>query len=445
MGSWRIRIARRTMPPVVRHKSRQGPRLPHRMGAARTVRVLAKRSASSPASTRTRSSATRTRASVVQKLSNESQLTQRRRQERKRRRGEPLALSWAPGQSFFEAVSVGGSVGLDYQKRLERFRCFPESEALQTGDPVLLDFALVQFFDHRYFEGYQADDGHKRLAALAALPAAPGNLKNLLVRSQRALKGWKKKAPPESRAPVPWSLVVAMATALTSQGSWHSAFALLLAFVTYMRPSEVMQLEPQDFLPPEQLVGSWSVIIKPFDRLVPTKVGDYGDTVQFDTQVCKLFEPMIQHWIRLHPPGRRIFPEGSSWLASQMKMGARLIGAAELGLHPYQLRHGGPSFDRAEKLRTLDGIQKRGRRRASSSVRRYEKAGRAAQMLTKLSVATRTYTVSGQSTTCRACLRRFRRRFPRQQNWRLHPMLRRLLWHREGDRAPSRRPRDRRS
>ena len=53
-------------------------------------------------------------------------------------------------------------------------------------------------------------------------------------------------------------------------------------------------------------------------------------------------------------------------------------------LHPYRWRHGGASMDFWEKHRDLVSIQKRGRWRAMASVRRYEKGGRLAQLLSKL-------------------------------------------------------------
>eukprot|EP00959_Pyramimonas_sp_CCMP1952_P002677 55235-Pyramimonas_sp.AAC.1 len=54
--------------------------------------------------------------------------------------------------------------------------------------------------------------------------------------------------------------------------------------------------------------------------------------------------------------------------------------ASDLGLcHvfsvPHQLRHGGPSHDALEQLRSLGQIQQRGRWRARESVRIYEKHG----------------------------------------------------------------------
>ena len=57
---------------------------------------------------------------------------------------------------------------------------------------------------------------------------------------------------------------------------------------------------------------------------------------------------------------------------------------SSLDLHPYMLRHGGPSYDRAYTLRTLEEIQKRGRWKSANSVRRYEKGGRVAEQLHKV-------------------------------------------------------------
>eukprot|EP00973_Karenia_brevis_P067713 9420352-Karenia_brevis.AAC.1 len=47
----------------------------------------------------------------------------------------------------------------------------------------------------------------------------------------------------------------------------------------------------------------------------------------------------------------------------------------------HQLRHSGPSADRAEKLRTLLEIKHRGRWMADKSVARYNKQGRINQQL----------------------------------------------------------------
>ena len=51
-----------------------------------------------------------------------------------------------------------------------------------------------------------------------------------------------------------------------------------------------------------------------------------------------------------------------------------------MNLSPYQTRHSGPSIDRAKKLRTLHEVQKRGNWRSTTSVLRYEKAGRLSKL-----------------------------------------------------------------
>ena len=46
------------------------------------------------------------------------------------------------------------------------------------------------------------------------------------------------------------------------------------------------------------------------------------------------------------------------------------------GVVPYQMRHSGPSIDRAQNLRSLVDCQKRGRWASWKSVTRYEKSAR---------------------------------------------------------------------
>ena len=51
---------------------------------------------------------------------------------------------------------------------------------------------------------------------------------------------------------------------------------------------------------------------------------------------------------------------------------------------PYQARHGGPSEDRAARLRSLFEVMKRGRWLSEGSVRRYEKHGKLGERLHRL-------------------------------------------------------------
>ena len=62
-------------------------------------------------------------------------------------------------------------------------------------------------------------------------------------------------------------------------------------------------------------------------------------------------------------------------LVRSFSQAVKALGLTRQGLCLYQLRHSGPSHDRAEKLRPLDEVRKRGRWQAHSSVSRYEKSG----------------------------------------------------------------------
>jgi hypothetical protein len=57
--------------------------------------------------------------------------------------------------------------------------------------------------------------------------------------------------------------------------------------------------------------------------------------------------------------------------------------------HMYRLRHGGATYKLANKLRSLQEVQLRGRWKALKSLKNYEKGGRLAQMFGSLSEATR--------------------------------------------------------
>ena len=54
---------------------------------------------------------------------------------------------------------------------------------------------------------------------------------------------------------------------------------------------------------------------------------------------------------------------------------------------PYQARRSGASIDRAQQVRALEVIQKRGRWSSQKSVKRYEKSGRLNEVWKRLSPA----------------------------------------------------------
>ena len=163
--------------------------------------------------------------------------------------------------------------------------------------------------------------------------------------------------------------------------------------MTYLRPGEVAKLLVGGLVPPVGVVKAWSLILHPLELETPSKTGEFDETVLFDLpQIVWIAEQTF----RLLKAGHRcasepLFSVSLETVRSFMRdVGSRFGMEVAVGdPHPYRLRHGGPSRDVLLGFRTLQEIQKRGRWRSFSSVRRYEKGGRVTQQMQALSKATR--------------------------------------------------------
>ena len=84
-------------------------------------------------------------------------------------------------------------------------------------------------------------------------------------------------------------------------------------------------------------------------------------------------------------PGKRIFM-GLTLAAYERLVGtgAREAGLGALNITPHGARHGGASLTAYLKLLLLEGIKKRGRWKATASVRRYEKAAKLTRMVARM-------------------------------------------------------------
>ncbi|CAE7557304.1 unnamed protein product [Symbiodinium sp. CCMP2592] len=161
----------------------------------------------------------------------------------------------------------------------------------------------------------------------------------------------------------------------------------------YLRPGEVARLLVGGLVPPIGVVTAWSLILHPLEQGTPSKTGEFDETVLFDLPEIVW---IAEQTFRLLKVGHRgtsepLFSVDLETVRSFMQsVGSRYGMEAAVGdPHPYRLRHGGPSRDILLGLRNLQEVQKRGRWRSFSSVRRYEKGGRVTQQTQALSKATR--------------------------------------------------------
>lgn len=93
------------------------------------------------------------------------------------------------------------------------------------------------------------------------------------------MKGWNKLGPDSSRAPCPWESVIVdeVITSSSELLPLLAAGATLLAFDTYMRPSQTFSLEKESLVAPQGrgAFAQWAVVVAPVHRHVPLKTGCY--------------------------------------------------------------------------------------------------------------------------------------------------------------------------
>ena len=210
-----------------------------------------------------------------------------------------------------------------------------------------------------------------------------------LPNTKQSLQGWRKLDPPKSRLPLPWPVVCLMVKEAFKQRQTQLGLMMLLAFNAYLRPGEIEKLRVQDLVPPATKQKSWSLVLHPFEEGIPSKTGEFDETLMLDRFL--ILPQTIYRVMRVQQqrPSAPLFTRTAKELKDFMTSLSAPLKLEKLEeLHPYRLRHGGASEDFNRQTRTLQEIQRRGRWKSFSSVRRYEKGGRVNQLLNSLPART---------------------------------------------------------
>lgn len=285
-----------------------------------------------------------------------------------------------------EMKSISIECQHQYSHYLSKFKAFCEESGLvwplssKDADPAMADF-----MDTLYQEGKQASEGEKTLASFEFHFV---NHKGRMVRSRRALKGWRKAYPPSSRLPLPRLLMWGMVMQLIYEGCRQMALMTMAAFWMYLRPGEAHELCGKHVVAPARAAGkqyAWTnVVIRDQEGLRPDKVGVFDNSLPFDLPHIRwIGDLLLQCKKDLKSNKDPLF----TFTMEEFRNRFSAVGAKfnVKGLHPYQLRHGGATEDLTAKHRDFAGVKSRGRWRTDQSVRRYAKIGRVQQLLQKIS------------------------------------------------------------
>ena len=292
------------------------------------------------------------------------------------------------GIGFLERASVSEQVLQRYGDHVTELKLHAGPPDLVKRSDEAVDSAMVAYMEELFTQGASANHGSYLLAGFQALYPEFGKYgSRKLPRVHRALAGWRKERPAFSRAPHAFPVLAGLAVLSAQRHSVLMAKQILLAFGAYARPSELRSMRGVDFVPPLAGVKYWSLLIRPQELVLPTKTGEFDDSVVWDVAALEFLTKDFARW---HAEGRKeIFPITYAELLKTVHAAAKEMGVE--GLTPYAMRHAGASHDAIHKLRTLAEIQKRGRWRCHRSVTRYEKGGRVGASYARLSLKTRVW------------------------------------------------------
>lgn len=287
--------------------------------------------------------------------------------------------------TFLEMKSISSEVQHQYHQYQSKFASFCWASGLGWPLSQDTDAVLADFLDVMFLEGKSAAEGEK---VVASIEFHNINLKGSLVRAQRALRGWRKERPPQSRLPLPRLIASGMAMILMGEGKKLMALKLMVDHDTYLRPGESIELKGRDVVAPVKNSGKqyrwYSIVGRDSEDLKPDKVGVFDNTIPLNSPGREFLGELI--WKRaksLNSKEELIYPFTS---AEYRKNFQRVGEGFNLkNLHPYQTRYGGASEDLNSGDRCHQGVKRRGRWHTDQSVRRYAKVGKVQRLMGTLS------------------------------------------------------------
>ncbi|CAK0871421.1 unnamed protein product, partial [Prorocentrum cordatum] len=253
--------------------------------------------------------------------------------------------------TFLELQSISPKAAQDYQTYVAAFYQWGQERnlfsdiATSLRSAPAIDLALVTYMHGKFFAGELSYVPTKLIAGLRYFWTYPNGALLELPRSFRALTGWKRMVPAQSRLPYPWVALCLCVQCMIAAGQVMEALACIIIFTFYLRPSECLRLQGKLITAPAQVLG--------------------------------LLKAKFPHSL--------VFNFGQAQWGRALKGAASACGLNALG-DPclYRFRHGGVSHDLLFKARSLLSAKKRGRWASDRSLARYERGGRINEQLSLL-------------------------------------------------------------
>ena len=322
-----------------------------------------------------------------------TRIRERRGERRKIAHLQEAKLCRNNSETFLTINQIRPSTAAAYNQAVQPVLKWVEVNGIDItfGDPM--ERALAEYFEDLYFEGYAAGSASRLLAALEHMhPSMKSKGVHDAVQARTALRGFRRLVPEQSRAPLPLVALYAMIGAALHSQDRIFAIMLLIAYCGYLRPSELLGIRGRQLIPPVAgaMTRTWAILLAPSYQAVPSKTQAFDESVLLDWAVFEKIHPLL---LGLSRAGDQfIWHMPYTVFLQKFHRYAEISGVqAALKPHPYAMRHGGASSDCLLERRTLAQIKARGRWRADSSVRRYEKHARLLAQVKLIPLEVRVY------------------------------------------------------
>lgn len=278
-----------------------------------------------------------------------------------------------PLEDFLGMAAYATSTSDKYRRAVARFLRWMHREGHAPLSARELDSALTAYLNDLYV----SEGGRCRSygeSALAGIQMLLPELRRRLPVSARALRGWRRLAPPVAHPPITRDLAALVGTAMALRGKWQQGVAVLLAFDGYLRVGELLSLRREDVaLRGDPRVGSAGLLLRgPILRLAVTKRGKNQSVCLRDRGTAALLRRLCGD----RRPGQTLFSFSASSFRRLLKSTCRALGLSDAYV-PHSLRHGGATHDYVRGM-SLEEILHHGRWSSVASARHYVQEGRAA-------------------------------------------------------------------
>ena len=298
------------------------------------------------------------------------------------------------GLTFLQLERVASNTRYQLDREVRAFHAWCRGRGQPAPSTAAgLDSLLPVYLDAVFFDGYNHERAEKLISGLRLrLPGSGMDSPGSLPRTQAALKGFRRLAHGSSRTPMARELLLCAVASALHRGWRDLAVALLLAWHAYLRlPSDLMSMGPDSLVPPAAGMRhrGWSLLLYPQEHSARSKSGNYDDGILISPEVSSVLQRDLVRLRRSAAGASRLWPFSAASFRSQFKKVFTDLGFPLA--HPYQIRHGGASYDAAEELRSLPDIQSRLRHLTDSTTKRYSKNVRYLCEVAKLPTAIARY------------------------------------------------------